>query len=203
MLSVIGIGLRALLLLIAAVVLGLSVTLAKRQVIGSVPAETSFSTFAGAVGFFASTLGMAAMWFERVNSKVLMAIDTLVAILYLTGAISLMVAMKNINSCTSTDNKAQAYRYLNKIINGGCKTAQDTLPLCPKAITSDGKDDTTGPCQMAQADYIFMAAGFIFGLAMIFMVYLLARRGRGGTPVATSRRARPRNNTPIPHNAYA
>ncbi|KAI3337464.1 hypothetical protein HD806DRAFT_529028 [Xylariaceae sp. AK1471] len=45
-------------LLIAAVILGLSVTLVKREVIGYVAAETGFSTFAGAVGFFTSSLGM-------------------------------------------------------------------------------------------------------------------------------------------------
>jgi hypothetical protein len=47
------------------VVLGLSVTLAKRQVYGHVPAETGFGTFAGAVGFVVSILGMASMWFDR------------------------------------------------------------------------------------------------------------------------------------------
>jgi hypothetical protein len=109
--------------------------------------------------------------------------------------------MKGVTSCTATDDETAAHRYLNKIINGGCKTEKNTIPYCPKAMTSDGKDNTISPCQMAHADFVFMYNGFLFALAMIFMVYLLARRGRGGTPTPMPHRRRA--NTPIPSNAYA
>ncbi|KAI3327738.1 hypothetical protein HD806DRAFT_531077 [Xylariaceae sp. AK1471] len=48
----------------------------------------------------------------------------------------------------------------------------------------------TDPCQMPQADYVFQYARFIFGLAMIFMVYFLTHHGRSGTPTTISRRLR-------------
>ncbi|KAI0868074.1 hypothetical protein GGS24DRAFT_494850 [Hypoxylon argillaceum] len=181
MLSIIGIGLRVFLLFIAAVVLALSVTLAREQAIGQVPPETGFGTFVGAAGFFASVFGMAALWFDQINGKILISLDTLVSVFYLAGAISLTIAMKNVPSCTATDGTSQYYRGINKIISGGCVHSSEG-PLCPHVISADGKDLTQGRCQMAQADYVFEYAGFILGLVMVFMGYILHRRGRGGAP---------------------
>ncbi|KAI0452950.1 hypothetical protein F5B21DRAFT_505857 [Xylaria acuta] len=182
MLSIICIGLRAFLLLIAAVVLGLSVTLARHQAIGQVPPQTGFGTFAGAAGFFASVFGMAALWFDHIDGKILMGLDTVVSFLYLAGAVSLTVALQSVSSCTSMSDESQYNRYINKILNGGCIHIEKG-PLCPHAVSSDGKDLTPGRCQTVQADYVFEYVGFIFGFAMVFLGYVLNRRGGGGTPV--------------------
>ncbi|KAI1123459.1 hypothetical protein F5Y10DRAFT_270029 [Nemania abortiva] len=186
MFSIIGISLRAFLLFVAALVLALSVTLAKQQVIGSVPPETGFGTFVGAAGFLASAFGMVALWFDRIDGKILMGLDTLVSLFYLAGAVSLTVAMKNVPSCTAKDDVSRYERLLNKIISGGCFHSEDTL-VCPNAATDDNKDLTAGRCQMAQVVFVLEYTGFIFGLLMFCVGYLLYRRGRGGTPPATNR----------------
>ncbi|KAI1420876.1 hypothetical protein F5Y12DRAFT_719095 [Xylaria sp. FL1777] len=184
MLSVIGIGMRAFLLLIAAVVLGLSVTLAKHQVVDQVPAETGFSTFVGASGFLVSAVGMAALWFDRIEGKLLTGLDAIVSVFYLAAAIFLTVALKNVSSCTATDDVSEYNRITNIILSGGCVTVAKGQ-ACLYATGLDGKDLTIGRCQMARADYVFEYVGFIFGFAMIGIGYLLSRRGRGGTPTAS------------------
>ncbi|KAI0907357.1 hypothetical protein F4823DRAFT_564922 [Ustulina deusta] len=185
MLSIIGICLRAFLLLIAALVLGLSVTLAKHQAVGQVPPETGFSTFAGASGFVASVVGMAALWFDCIDGKIVMGLDALVSIFYLAGSISLTVAMRSVSSCSATDKVSEYNRVTNKILSGGCITIEGNL-VCLHAATSGGKDLTPGRCSMAQADYVWEYVGFSLGVLMVFTGYLLSRRGRGGTPTANA-----------------
>ncbi|KAI2631797.1 hypothetical protein GGS21DRAFT_162376 [Xylaria nigripes] len=183
MLSIIGIGLRASLLLIAAVVLGLSASLAKDQAVGSIPAETGISTFSGASAFFASTFGMAALWWDGLSGSILMCLDTVVSILYITSAISLTAAMKDVASCTASDQDTLYNRQTNRILSGGCIYAANG-PKCPHAVGSDGADLTVGRCHLAHLDYVFQYGGCALGLAMIGMCYLLNRRGRGGPPIA-------------------
>ncbi|KAI8634398.1 hypothetical protein F5Y19DRAFT_470584 [Xylariaceae sp. FL1651] len=183
MISIIGIGLRAVLLLAAAVVLGLSVTLAKYQKYGSVPPETGFSIFVGTIGFFASTVGMATMWFDRINGKILIGLDMFVAVLYFAAAISFTVGLRGVSSCTSTHDNAVYSRITNQILSGGCVETDKGL-LCLNAFSSDGKDLTPSRCYMAHTDYIFEYAGFLLGFAMAGLSYILYRRGRGGVPIA-------------------
>ncbi|KAJ8114559.1 hypothetical protein ONZ43_g4873 [Nemania bipapillata] len=181
MLSIIGLALRIFLLLISAVVLALSVTLARQQSVGAVPPETGFGTFVGSAGLVASAIGMAGLWFDQINGKILMGLDTLMSLLYLAGASALLVAVKIVSSCTATDDISEVQRVTNKIMNGGC-VGSDEGPICPNAFSLDGKDLTKSRCQIAKADYVFEYAGFIFGFAMVAVGFLLHRRGRGGTP---------------------
>ncbi|KAI0502872.1 marvel domain-containing protein [Xylaria bambusicola] len=181
MLSAVGLGLRAFLLLTASVVLGLSVSLAKQQVVGSVPTETGFSVFAGATAFFVSSVGMAAMWFDRLDQRITMILDLLVSTFYLAAAVALTVALKPVTSCTATDQVAEYNRMTNKITSGGCLTIEGEL-ACLHATSSDGTDLTPSRCKMARAGYIFEYIGFTVGIAMITAGYLLSRQGRGGTP---------------------
>jgi len=74
-------------LLLGAVVLGLSVTLAKHQLYGSVPSETGFSSFAGAFGIIASALGLAAIYLESFPLVVSLVADGLSAAFYVAGGV--------------------------------------------------------------------------------------------------------------------
>ncbi|KAI1108056.1 hypothetical protein F5Y14DRAFT_445774 [Nemania sp. NC0429] len=182
-LSIIGICLRSFLLLIGGVVLALSITLTKHQESGQAPSETGFAAFTGAAGLLTSGLGMVALWYERISGSLIVALDGIVSSFYLAGAIAFTIAMKSVLSCTATDNASVYSRATNSILNGGCDDSYDKLQECPFAFTEDGKDLTPGRCQVAQADYVFEYAGFVFGVCMIFMSYLINRRGRGGTPL--------------------
>lgn len=70
-----------------AVVLGLSVTLAKHQVLGSPPPETSFVSFAGAFGLIASALGILGILIDKIPRVGVLVADALASIFYLAGAI--------------------------------------------------------------------------------------------------------------------
>lgn len=70
-----------------AVVLALSVTLAKQQVIGSPPPETSFFSFAGAFGLIASAIAILAIFIDKIPRVGVVAADALASVFYLAGAI--------------------------------------------------------------------------------------------------------------------
>ncbi|KAI1736464.1 hypothetical protein F4680DRAFT_432221 [Xylaria scruposa] len=123
---------------------------------------------------------MAALWFDSISGKCLLGLDAVVSILHLAAAISLTVALQTVSSCTAMDQESQYDRYYNKILNGGCVHIEKGPPFC-YALDSDGKDLTPGRCQTAQADYVFEYIGFIFGIVMVCLGYVLYRRGRGGT----------------------
>ncbi|KAI0205579.1 hypothetical protein F4808DRAFT_238337 [Astrocystis sublimbata] len=167
-LSHLGIMVRGCLLITGAIVLGISITLAKHQAVGRVPPETGFSAFAGAIGIVASIVGMVALWCERLEGGILRFVDTFVALSYLAGAISLNVALRGIRHCNATDMESKDARYTNSILNGGCVDV-DKGTLC-YAVSADGKRDLTPDrCVSATADYIFQYAGFVIAIVMVLL----------------------------------
>jgi hypothetical protein len=56
-------------------------------VIGSVPTETSFSSFAGAFGIIVSVIGLLSIWVEKIPVTIVLGIDALASIFYLAGGI--------------------------------------------------------------------------------------------------------------------
>ncbi|KAH9893674.1 marvel domain-containing protein [Xylariomycetidae sp. FL2044] len=173
MLSLLGLVLRSFLFLVGALVLGVSIDLAKHQKYGTVPAETSYCVFAGGFGMVASAVGFLALWVEGVKGIVTKVLDSVSFALYLSGSIALTVAMKGIASCTSDYSFGD--RYENKIINGGC-TEHQGQKLCAVA---DIKlvDQTPGRCQRAQADFSIQYIGCFFVLVMLILGHILARLG--------------------------
>ncbi|KAJ2989872.1 hypothetical protein NUW58_g3246 [Xylaria curta] len=163
-----------------AVVLGLSVSLAKQQVIGSPPAETSFFSFAGAFGLIASAIAILAIFVEKIPRVGVIAVDALASVFYLAGAIALTLALKSVSSCTSGSDMARGERYLNKLLNGGCENTA-TGPYCPNAGPGISENDidsyTSGRCQQVQADYVFGYIAFIFGVASVAVTFINQRRG--------------------------
>ncbi|KAI0480750.1 hypothetical protein GGR56DRAFT_627438 [Xylariaceae sp. FL0804] len=184
MLKIASMALRGFLLLFGAVVLALSVTLAKQQAVGSPPTETSFSSFCGAFGILATLIGILAIFVEKVPAFGVMAVDGLASVFYLAGAIALTVALHPVGSCTSHSLLQRSLRLDNKLLNGGCKHEKGLTGLyCPNAGsgTSDSNGDnyTSGRCQRVQVDYVFEYLGFLFGVGIILTTFLLRRRGGG------------------------
>ncbi|KAI0526390.1 marvel domain-containing protein [Xylaria bambusicola] len=178
MLNIAAIALRGFLVIFGAVVLGLSVTLAKQQVIGSPPAETSFYSFAGAFGLVASAIAILAMIIDKVPRVGVIVADGLASLFYLAGAIALTVALKPVSSCTSSSARPRSERFANKLLNGGCNKIDNQL-YCPNAGSGGGnKVDsyTSGRCQEVQADYVFGYLAAVFGLASIIVTFLTQRR---------------------------
>ncbi|KAK8031782.1 hypothetical protein PG990_001516 [Apiospora arundinis] len=179
MLSIIAMAVRGVLLLSAAVVLGLSVTNAKHQVIGNPPAETSFGSFAGAFGVLVSLVGLAALFIDKIPGFFVMAADALASIFFLAGGIALTLALKSVGSCTDNADIYQFYRFRNKLLNGGCQDIGNGKSVCGGGEITN--NDLVARCQRAQADYVFEYIGFIFGIAIIALGWVLHKRGGNGT----------------------
>lgn len=73
--------------MIASLVFGLSVSLAKQQAVGPVPTETSFFIFVGAIAFFISAAGLAALWLDHFDLRALLVLDAATMIFYLAAGI--------------------------------------------------------------------------------------------------------------------
>ncbi|KAK7953409.1 hypothetical protein PG996_014301 [Apiospora saccharicola] len=179
MLSIIAMAVRGLLLLSAAVVLGLSVTNAKHQVVGNPPPETSFGSFTGAFGVLVSLIGLAALFIDKIPAFFVMAADALASIFFLAGGIALTLALKGVDNCTGNGAIGDTQRFLNKLLNGGCANVGDQS-YC--GVNSDKwKDQLSSRCQRVQADYVFEYIGFICGVAMIALGWVLHKKGGAGT----------------------
>lgn len=74
-------------LLFAIVVLGLSVTLAKGQRYGSVPAATGYAAFTGGTAIVAALVGCAALFREALNGIISWTTDALASLALLAGGI--------------------------------------------------------------------------------------------------------------------
>jgi hypothetical protein len=74
-------------LLFAIVVLGLSVTLAKGQRYGSVPAATGYAAFTGGTAIVAALVGCAALYREALNGIISWTTDALASLALLAGGI--------------------------------------------------------------------------------------------------------------------
>ncbi|KAI0882041.1 marvel domain-containing protein [Annulohypoxylon maeteangense] len=177
MLKIAAMAVRAFLLLFGAVVLGLSVTLAKQQTVGSPPSETSFGSFVGAFGILISLVGFGALFIDKISAIAMMAADGVATALYLAGAIALTVALKPVPSCTSNDDLARFQRFQNKLLNGGCQdvAGNQICPGVPEESVLNGR------CQRVQADYVFEYLAFVFGVAVIGLNFVVNRSGGGRT----------------------
>ncbi|KAI1781345.1 marvel domain-containing protein [Hypoxylon cercidicola] len=177
MLKIATLAVRGFLLLFGAVVLGLSVTVAKHQTIGSPPSETSFGSFCGAFGILISLIGFGTLFIDRIPVLGMMAADGLATAFYLAGGIALTLALKSVPSCTDKDDHNAYQRYQNKLLNGGCQDVQN-IRVCP-----NGQDDNqlSSLCQRVQADYVFQYLAFVFGVAIIGLTFFHHRSGKGST----------------------
>ncbi|KAL8392373.1 hypothetical protein RB595_002530 [Gaeumannomyces hyphopodioides] len=180
MLNLVALGLRGFMLIAAVVVLGISVTLAKHQVVEGPPAETSFASFTGGFGVFAAAVGIAAVFLEAIPSLVPLALDGLSALFFLAGGIALTMAMKGV-SCTSAGQGEDNQRYLNKILNGGCYRPGDCGVSEGMRSTDDIINELKSRCVKAQADFSFQYIAFVAALACLVVAFLSLRRS--GTKV--------------------
>lgn len=181
MLSIATTALRGFLLLSGAVVLGLSVTLAKHQRTGGVPPETGFAAFAGAFGIISSAVGLVALFMESFPQLVALAADGLAALFYLAGGIAMAIAFKGV-SCGDESEAGQMAKYVNKLLNGGCGAIINGLPIC--GIFQDvpiNDDNALGyelkqRCTRVQADYAFEFIACVFGVGAIILTLFASKR---------------------------
>jgi hypothetical protein len=94
-------------------VLGLSITLAKGQLLGNVPGITKYAVFLGGQGMVSSAFGIATVFVRVFDGIILLAVEGLVTLLFIVGGITMAVMMKG-SQCNDF-----TYASTNKIINCG------------------------------------------------------------------------------------
>ncbi|KAK4987008.1 hypothetical protein LTR66_007705 [Elasticomyces elasticus] len=170
----------------AGIVLGLSISLARHQLFGPVPATTSYSAFAGAFAMLAALIGVAAIFVEAIQGLIMPIIDALAALLLLAAGIpntrqhvtrkltisarqAIAVGLKGV-SCTNPYTTT-----LNKLLNGGdCGLSKGEIN-CEYTSYNELK----GRCQKAEADAVFVFLAFLVTLGLIGLAFLFRKRGGG------------------------
>ncbi|KAF3762463.1 hypothetical protein M406DRAFT_357468 [Cryphonectria parasitica EP155] len=188
MLSIISIGFRALQMLFAIVVVGLSATFMKDQHVGSAPVTTRYSVFVGAFGMIVGAFGAVALWVDRIPSIAPMVTDGLAALFFLAGGIAWAVGMKGQSCSLSSLQKL----YDNSLLNQGCdsqKSSSDNGPYC--YVAGNQKEDPwplvnlwpspmKGICQKAFANESFQFLGFATFVVLAGLGFLMMKR-KGGS----------------------
>jgi len=165
--------LRVFQFLFAIVVLGLSVTLAKGQIINSPPATTGYGTFTGGLGVLAAVIGAAALFVGSLEGIISWALDGLAGIAFLAGGIAFAVGLRG------TDCSNVATTWDNDIISGGCATVQGQTECA--YIDLNETDKLHSRCTSAKADAAFMFLGFILCMCVIGSFMLSGnKRSRSG-----------------------
>jgi len=173
-------ALRGFLLLCGAIVLGLSVSLAKQQVNGHVPSQTGFGSFAGAFGIIASAIGLVALFLDSFPQLISLVADGAAAVFYLAGGIALAVALQGV-SCTDDSDVANYNRYVNGILDGGCVSANGDL-ICGVVGSGSGyESELKARCVRAEADFAFEFIGCAFGIGALALGFLAFRKSGGAT----------------------
>ncbi|KAJ5624786.1 hypothetical protein N7510_001095 [Penicillium lagena] len=157
---------RGFQLIFGIVVLGLSVTLAKNQVIYAVPAATGYAAFTGGIGIVSALLGIASLFVESLEGLISWAVDGLAALALLAGGITYAVLLRGTN-CSNPETLWQ-----NTILGGGCTTYKGTF-IC----AYDGNPGKLEEqCRSATADTAFMFMTFIMCLAAAAFGFFTAGR---------------------------
>jgi len=173
-------GLRFFQILFSVVVLGLSITLAKGQRHGAVPATTGYAAFAGAFGVLAGLIGIASLFVEMLNGIISWAVDGLAALILLAGGIAYTIGLKGAHCGTPSTLG------LNDLLNCGStgkKNTKDYTIYCDAANEKALSDAVVGRCKEATADEVFLYMAFAITLAALAASFMFGRRKGGANYV--------------------
>jgi len=176
---------RGFQIIFSAVVLGLSVTLAKGQIEGSVPATTGYGSFIGAIGIIGGFIGIAGLFVELLAGIVGWAIDALIALLLLAGGLAWVIQLRNVNcnswqtiisnpilSCGAQD-QGDHFHY-----SSYCLTLNDVTNVDVNNLPDTIINKLNQRCTEARTDYIFMFVAFVTTVAALGLSFMYARRAK-------------------------
>ncbi|KAL1964225.1 hypothetical protein VTN77DRAFT_7183 [Rasamsonia byssochlamydoides] len=152
--------------LFAIVVLGLSVTLAKGQVVNSVPATTGYGAFTGGLGILAALIGFGSLFVDSLNGIITWALDGLASLAFLAGGLAFAITLRG------TDCSNPNTTWNNVLLSGGCITVNGQLGCA----YGDGKLNSR--CSSAKADAAFMFIDFIVCITIIACSFFLSGKNR-------------------------
>jgi hypothetical protein len=167
------------------VVLGLSVTLAKGQLQGSVPATTGYGGFAGAVGILGGFVGVVALFVERLQGVFGLVVDGVVALVLLAGGVVWVVQLKGVScndwleiinnvilNCGARPDKAAGDGYYTNY----CLNLAETAGLKVQSLPGAEENRLAQRCVEARAVYVFMFGAGLVGLAAVGVGFGWVRR---------------------------
>jgi len=190
MLKIALLATRGLQMVFSAAILGLSVQLAKGQLLGRIPTTTGYAAFLGGLGLLAGAYGLVNVFIPLFEGTPIIniAIDGFVTLLFLAGGIIVAITIKG-GKCGLEDID---FLIRSKLINCGAifQTVQGTevsYGLCgynPKLSDNDLVVQETkalrNRCDEFTADYGLMFAVAVLSIFAIVMGLAWRKKGRGG-----------------------
>ncbi|KAK9852928.1 hypothetical protein MYU51_007397 [Penicillium brevicompactum] len=119
-------GIRVVQLVFGLVIFSLSLSLARGQVIESIPSETIYAAFAGGLGIVAALLGNAAISETSFNGPLLWIVDGVTGLaLFAGGVVSIPYVIFAVR-LHGTRCSSWLTTYQNVLLSGGCECAAAT-----------------------------------------------------------------------------
>jgi len=177
---------RGLQIIFSAAVLGLSITLAKGQLLGHVPTTTEYSAFLGGLGMIAGAFGILTVFVHIFDGIIALAVDGVVAMLFIAGGAAMAIMLKG-GKCNDVEFIAR-----NKIVNcGAVFSTIDGQQWVDGLCGVDGKSSLDSQaakvtkilqtrCDEATADFGLMFAVVATTFLALALNYMWKRKGSGG-----------------------
>ncbi|KAL2266862.1 hypothetical protein VTJ83DRAFT_4139 [Remersonia thermophila] len=176
----ISLGFRVLEFLMALTVLALAADFIRKQVLGSAPVTTRYTTFTGGFGMIVCGVTAASVRFSFIPGLVALGLDALAGLFFLGGGIAWAYGLRNVDGCTNDLNMLN-----NHLLNRGSVQVGDETGY---GIVEPGDDKDPGAlyrrlrgnCQRAQAVEILQF--LCFGVATFLAVagFYMVRQGMTG-----------------------
>ncbi|KAL4874419.1 marvel domain-containing protein [Aspergillus karnatakaensis] len=159
--------LRGFQIISAAIVLGISISLARGQFtdFSPVPAATGYAAFCGGLGILVALIGVASLFVIYLDGIITWTLDGLSALTMVASGIAYAVLLRD----TSCDNGPSALT--NDLTSGGCKSLGDTT-FCWLS-----EDKAKSRCVAAKAGNALMFLSFFTCVAVVGYGFYLRRWG--------------------------
>jgi len=178
-------GLRGLQILFGAVVLGLSISLAKGQAkspiryddgkdykVPGLPARTGYICFIGAFTILAGLVGATAVLIEKLEGVITWGLDILTSLGLLAGGIMVAVGLKG------TDCGNVFTLFGNDLLNCGVRVLNDQTYVggCTATAFRKDQDPWKNRCRMYKADDVFVFFALLVTVAALAMSFRSKKR---------------------------
>ncbi|KAJ5351261.1 hypothetical protein N7452_000235 [Penicillium brevicompactum] len=166
-------GIRVVQLVFGLVIFSLSLSLARGQVIESIPSETIYAAFAGGLGIVAALLGNAAISETSLNGPLLWIVDGVTGLaLFAGGVVSIPYVIFAVR-LHGTRCSSWLTTYQNVLLSGGCEYED----LGTRSNCWYDSAHLKSRCAAATADTVFMFLTFIVCIGALVTTDRGASRG--------------------------
>jgi hypothetical protein len=175
--SISNLAVRAVQIVFAAIVAGLSIDLARGHKDGAVPIALGYVSFVGCVSLLAAFIGLAATWIEFLQGPIGLLVDGFITVVNLAGGVLIAAKLKGVKCDKNSSDVTNALKIIeNELINGG-KHGKGLRDCYYCTGTESDADKLISRCKMNQADTAFMFLTVVVLLVSLTLTYLRAKKG--------------------------